>query len=590
MGSNNLNKKTLIDLLLLIPCLLFIIVLVVEGNEIQSVPYSEFIRYVDEEQVSSVKINGDILFVTDKEGKEYKVAKFDDEGLTDRLVEHNVEFESNIQSDVEPLRVVLNVIQIMFFIMLIMIMYKQYQVIKGNEGKDASSPGTLVKSNIMFKDVAGIDEAKESLEEIVDFLHNPSKYTKLGARLPKGVLLVGPPGTGKTLLAKAIAGEAKVPFYPMSGSDFVEKFVGVGASRVRNLFKKAVKNAPCIIFIDEIDAIGKSRNNADSNSERDQTLNQLLSEMDGFDSSAGIIIIGATNRPETLDGALLRAGRFDRQVIVNKPDLDGRMKILKLHASNVPLAEDVDFEAIAMSTAGASGADLENVVNEAAIDTAKNGQIAVTQECLIKAVETTLVGKEKKSKILSNKEKRIVAYHEIGHAVVAATQKHTEPIQKITIVPRTTGALGFVMQVPEEEKFLYSKDELLNQIVTFMGGRAAENLFFCTETTGASNDISKATEIARSMITTYGMSDMLGMVSLTSQQSKYLDGKRILNCGEALESKVDEEVVKLLNESFDKAKEILISQKEKVNELAEYLIKKETITGKEFMEIFLENQ
>jgi len=586
---NNENKRVLINTLLLIPFLMMLFILLFGTGGTQKTTYSDFIKQVDEGKVASVVINGEMLIVTNTEGEQYEVAKFEDEELTKRLVAHDIEFESSPKSNVDSFRILLNLTEIAFFIMLIVIMYKQYRMSMGSSPNDSDMVKKVTQPTVLFKDVAGIDEAKESLEDIVDFLHNPSKYTNLGARLPKGVLLVGPPGTGKTLLAKAIAGEAKVPFYPMSGSDFVEKFVGVGASRVRTLFKKAIKNAPCIIFIDEIDAIGKARNTIDGNSERDQTLNQLLSEMDGFDSSAGIIIIGATNCPETLDKALLRAGRFDRQVIVNTPDLEGRAKILKLHAAKVPLSDDVDFEKIAMATAGASGADLENVVNEAAIETAKCGLKAVTQEILLKSIETTLVGKEKKAKILSDKEKRIVAYHEIGHAVVAATQKHTEPIQKITIVPRTTGALGFVMQVPEEEKFLYSKDELLNQIVTLMGGRAAENIFFHIETTGASNDISKATSIARSMITTYGMSDALGMVSLTSQQLRYLDGKQTLNCGEAMESKVDDEIMKLLKNSFDQAHQILESQKEKVEELAEYLIQKETITGEEFMKIFCGN-
>lgn len=586
---NNENKRVLINTLLLIPFLMMLFILLFGTGGTQKTTYSDFIKQVDEGKVASVVINGEMLIVTNTEGEQYEVAKFEDEELTKRLVAHDIEFESSPKSNVDLFRILLNMTEIAFFIMLIVIMYKQYRMSMGNSPNDSDTVKKVTQQTVLFKDVAGIDEAKESLEDIVDFLHNPSKYTNLGARLPKGVLLVGPPGTGKTLLAKAIAGEAKVPFYPMSGSDFVEKFVGVGASRVRTLFKKAIKNAPCIIFIDEIDAIGKARNTIDGNSERDQTLNQLLSEMDGFDSSAGIIIIGATNCPETLDKALLRAGRFDRQVIVNTPDLEGRSKILKLHAAKVPLSDDVNFEKIAMATAGASGADLENVVNEAAIETAKCGLKAVTQEILLKSIETTLVGKEKKAKILSDKEKRIVAYHEIGHAVVAATQKHTEPIQKITIVPRTTGALGFVMQVPEEERFLYSKDELLNQIMTLMGGRAAENIFFDIETTGASNDISKATSIARSMITTYGMSDTLGMVSLTSQQLKYLDGKQTLNCGEAMESKVDDEIMKLLKNSFDQAYQILESQKEKVEELAEYLIQRETITGEEFMKIFCGN-
>jgi cell division protease FtsH len=438
--------------------------------------------------------------------------------------------------------------------------------------------------------VAGQEEAKESVTEMVDFLHNPGKYTKIGAKLPKGALLVGPPGTGKTLLAKAVAGEAKVPFFSLSGSDFVEMFVGVGASRVRDLFKQAQQQAPCIIFIDEIDAIGKSRDShyGGGNDEREQTLNQLLSEMDGFDTSKGLVILAATNRPEVLDKALLRPGRFDRRIIVDKPDLKGRIDILKVHAKNVSLDETVNFEEIAMATSGAVGSDLANMVNEAAIMAVKAGRQAVSQADLLEAVEVVIAGKEKKDRILSKKEKKIVSYHEVGHALVAALQKNSEPVQKITIVPRTMGALGYVMQVPEEEKYLMSKDEMITEITTFCGGRAAESIMFDSVTTGASNDIEKATGMARSMVTLYGMSDKFGMVGLESVENRYLDGRRVLNCSEVTAAAIDEEVMKIMKECYDKAKGFLEENKDVMDRLAEFLYEKGTITGKEFMKIFRE--
>ena len=457
-----------------------------------------------------------------------------------------------------------------------------------NFGKSRAKMTVNEENKVTFKDVAGLEEEKEDLEEVVDFLKNPQKYTKVGARIPKGVILVGPPGTGKTLLAKAVAGEAGVPFFSISGSDFVEMFVGVGASRVRDLFKEAQKQAPCIIFIDEIDAIGKSRDSqyGGSNDEREQTLNQLLSEMDGFDSSKGLVILGATNRPEVLDKALLRPGRFDRRIIVEKPDLKGRVDILRVHAKDVLMDESVDFEEIALATSGAVGADLANMINEAAIMAVRSGRRAVNQKDLFEAVEVVIAGKEKKDRILGKEEKRIVAYHEVGHALVTALQKNAEPVQKITIVPRTMGSLGYVMQVPEEEKYLMSKAEILTRITTLFGGRAAEELVFDSVTTGASNDIEKATSLARAMVTQYGMSDKFGLIGLESVQNKYLDGRTVLNCGDATEAEIDLEVMKILSECHQKAKELLDGNRDALDQLAAFLIEHETITGKEFMKIY----
>ena len=457
----------------------------------------------------------------------------------------------------------------------------------GNLGKSGARIVASKDVGVTFKDVAGQEEAKESLKEVVDFLENPQRYEEIGAKLPRGALLVGPPGTGKTLLAKAVAGEAGVPFFSISGSDFVEMFVGVGASRVRDLFEEAKKNAPCIIFIDEIDAIGKSRDNSyNSNDEREQTLNQLLAEMDGFDSSKGILILAATNRPEVLDPALLRPGRFDRRIIVERPDLKGRVEILKVHAKNVSLDETVDLDGIALATSGAVGSDLANMINEAAILAVKNGRKAVSQKDLLEAVEVVLVGKEKKDRILSQEERKIVSYHEVGHALVTALQKDSEPVQKITIVPRTMGALGYVMQVPEEEKYLNTKSELEAMIVECLGGRAAEEIVFGNVTTGASNDIEKATKIVRAMITQYGMSEKFGLIGLATQQNQYLDGRMVLNCGDATATEIDHEVMKILKESYEQAKELLAANRDAMDEIAAYLIQKETITGKEFMEIF----
>ncbi|MBP5282787.1 MAG: ATP-dependent zinc metalloprotease FtsH, partial [Lachnospiraceae bacterium] len=444
------------------------------------------------------------------------------------------------------------------------------------------------ETGVTFKDVAGEDEAKESLVEVVDFLHNPQKYSKIGAKLPKGALLVGPPGTGKTLLARAVAGEAHVPFFSLTGSDFVELYVGMGASRVRDLFKEANKNAPCIIFIDEIDAIGRSRDSkyGGGNEEREQTLNQLLSEMDGFDSSKGILMIGATNRPEILDKALLRPGRFDRRIIVDKPDLKGRVEILKVHAKDVKMDDTVDLDAIALATSGAVGSDLANMINEAAINAVKEGREYVSQKDLFGAVEVVLVGKEKKDRIMSPEERKIVSYHEVGHALISALQKNSEPVQKITIVPRTMGALGYVMHVPEEEKYLNSEAELRDMLVGLLGGRAAEEIVFDSVTTGASNDIEKATDIARNMITRFGMSKRFGLMGLATVESQYLDGRMSLNCSDATAAQIDAEIAELLKESYEKALTLLRETREVMDKLAAFLIEKETITGKEFMEIF----
>ena len=458
-------------------------------------------------------------------------------------------------------------------------------------GKSTAKMYMQKTTGVTFADVAGCDEAKESLVEIVDFLHNPGKYREIGAKLPKGALLVGPPGTGKTLLAKAVAGEADVPFFSLTGSDFVEMFVGVGASRVRDLFKQANNMAPCIIFIDEIDAIGKTRDSrfsAGGNDEREQTLNQLLSEMDGFDPARGIMVLGATNRPEILDPALLRPGRFDRRIVVEKPDLKGRVEILKVHAKDVKLDSSVDFDEIGLATSGAVGADLANMVNEAAINAVKNGRKAVSQKDLFEAVEVVLVGKEKKDRILSQEERKIVSYHEVGHALIAAIQKNAEPVQKITIVPRTMGALGYVMQVPEEEKYLNSKEELEAMIVTALGGRAAEELVFHSVTTGAANDIEKATAVARDMVTRFGMSEEFGLMALARQQDMYLTGRAVLDCGESTAAEIDKVVAKMLDKAYAQAKEILSGNLAALDKISAYLIEKETISGREFMEILNE--
>ncbi len=522
----------------------------------------------------------------------YTMLMEDLDTLTARLQEHDVEgtrISSNTSSFLMEILVTV-VLPVVLIWIVAGFLFRRMGGSGGPMGVGKSNAKVYVQkeTGVTFKDVAGEDEAKESLVEVVDFLHNPQKYSKIGAKLPKGALLVGPPGTGKTLLAKAVAGEAHVPFFSLTGSDFIELYVGVGASRVRDLFKEATKNAPCIVFIDEIDAIGRSRDSkyGGGNEEREQTLNQLLSEMDGFDSSKGILILGATNRPEILDKALLRPGRFDRRIIVDKPDLKGRVEILKVHSKDVKMDETVDLDAIALATSGAVGSDLANMINEAAINAVKEGREFVNQQDLFAAVEQVLVGKEKKDRIMSKEERRIVSYHEVGHALISALQKNSEPVQKITIVPRTMGALGYVMHVPEEEKYLNTEAELRDMLVSLVGGRAAEEVVFDTVTTGAANDIEKATDIARNMVTRYGMSKRFGLVGLATVESQYLEGRTALNCSDETAAAIDEEVVSIIKESYDKALQLLRENRELMDKLAAFLIERETITGKEFMEIF----
>ncbi len=561
--------------------------------------YSEFLELVDAGKVESVVLDGsrieieptiDVRMANPMVTYYYTLRVSGDYSLVDRLSAAGVDFR---QADQDTRQVLWNVLSFVLpFVFVLVLMNFMMKRMGGGGimgvGKSNAKVYVQKETGVTFQDVAGEDEAKESLTEIVDFLHNPAKYTQIGAKLPKGALLVGPPGTGKTLLAKAVAGEAHVPFYSLSGSDFVEMFVGVGASRVRDLFKQAQESAPCIIFIDEIDAIGKSRDSrfGGGNDEREQTLNQLLSEMDGFDSSKGIMVLGATNRPEILDPALLRPGRFDRRVIVDKPDLKGRVNILKVHSKDVLLDETVDFEEIALATSGAVGADLANMMNEAAINAVKHGRKAVSQKDLFEAVEVVLVGKEKKDRILSKEERRIVSYHEVGHALVSALQKDAEPVQKITIVPRTMGALGYVMQVPEEEKYLNSKKEIHAMLVGYLAGRAAEELVFDTVTTGAANDIEQATRVARAMVTQYGMSDKFGLIGLETRENQYLNGRTVMNCSDATEADVDKEVMRILKEAYEEAKRLLSENRDAMDRIAEFLIERETITGKEFMQIF----
>ena len=564
------------------------------------ISYDKFIDMVDKDQVKEVTIQSSTLTIVPKkknskyEDMSYYTTKTEDStALTKRLEGKGIKFETD-PPDVfgEFVAMILSVV-LPTLLLFGLLMFSMRRMNKGGGimgmgvGKSKAKAYVQQETGVSFKDVAGQDEAKESLQEVVDFLHNPGKYTAIGAKLPKGALLVGPPGTGKTLLAKAVAGEAQVPFFSLSGSEFVEMFVGVGASRVRDLFEEAKKNAPCIVFIDEIDAIGKSRDSryGGGNDEREQTLNQLLAEMDGFDTSKGLLILAATNRPEVLDPALLRPGRFDRRVIVDRPDLKGRVDILKVHAKNVLLDDTVDFEAIALATSGAVGSDLANMINEAAILAVKKGRKAVSQKDLEESVEVVLVGKEKKDRILSKQERRIVSYHEVGHALVNALQKDAEPVQKITIVPRTMGALGYVMQVPEEEKYLNTKKELEAMLVGYLGGRAAEEIVFDTVTTGAANDIEQATKVARAMITQYGMSEKFGLMGLATQENQYLSGRAVLNCGDDTATEIDHEVMKLLHHSYEEAKRILGSHGTEMDKIAEYLIRKETITGKEFMKI-----
>ncbi|MBR2526877.1 MAG: ATP-dependent zinc metalloprotease FtsH [Blautia sp.] len=567
-----------------------------DKNEIT---YDKFIDMVEKGQVESVTLQSEVLTITKKkksvleEDIQFVANQVEDaNALTQRLEGKGISFKYEPPDPMGEFVSMMISVLLPSVLLFVMLMYFMRRMRDGGGvmgfGKSRARSYVTKETGITFQDVAGEEEAKESLQEVVDFLHNPGKYSSIGAKLPKGALLVGPPGTGKTLLAKAVAGEAHVPFFSLSGSEFVEMFVGVGASRVRDLFEEAKKNAPCIVFIDEIDAIGKSRDSrfGGGNDEREQTLNQLLAEMDGFDTSKGLLILAATNRPEILDPALLRPGRFDRRVIVDRPDLKGRIDILKVHAKNVALDETVDFDAIALATSGAVGSDLANMVNEAAILAVKYGRKAVSQKDLFEAVEVVLVGKEKKDRILSEQERKIVSYHEVGHALLGALQKDAEPVQKITIIPRTMGALGYVMQVPEEEKYLNTQAELEAMLVGLLGGRAAEEIVFDTVTTGAANDIEKATKIARAMITQYGMSKKFGLMGLATVEDQYLNGRAVLNCGDDTATEIDHEVMALLSHSYDQARSMLESHREALDKIAAYLIRKETITGKEFMKIF----
>ena len=598
----NKNRQTilgfLICLLISLVCLSFVTDMM--SDKSSEITYDKFIEMVDKDQIKEVTLQSGVLTVVPKlqksyQKESYKVNQMEDtSALTQRLEGKGIIFkyeQPDVMGEFVSTMISLLLPTVVLFFML---MYLMRRMNKGSGGgimgvgKSRAKAYIQKETGVLFKDVAGQEEAKESLQEVVDFLHNPGKYTQIGAKLPKGALLVGPPGTGKTLLAKAVAGEAKVPFFSLSGSEFVEMFVGVGASRVRDLFEEAKKNAPCIVFIDEIDAIGKSRDSryGGGNDEREQTLNQLLAEMDGFDTSKGLLILAATNRPEVLDPALLRPGRFDRRIIVDRPDLKGRVEILKVHAKNVMLDETVDLDAIALATSGAVGSDLANMINEAAILAVKNGRRAVSQKDLQESVEVVLVGKEKKDRILSVQERRIVSYHEVGHALVNALQKDAEPVQKITIVPRTMGPLGYVMQVPEEEKYLNTQKELEAMLVGYLGGRAAEEIVFDTVTTGAANDIEQATKVARAMITQYGMSQKFGLMGLATQENQYLSGRAVLNCGDDTATEIDHEVMQLLHYSYEEAKRLLNEHREALDKIAEYLIRRETITGKEFMKIF----
>lgn len=602
-NKNNKPNRQGVSFVLLIALITTFLVLSLyqfqKTSSAEEITYDKFLNMIKHHKVQEVTISSDKIMIKAKKEKGETTAKVyytgvvDDDTLSERLYEAGVKYEQEIPDTTSMM--VLNVVATFLPIVLIVAMFywsfKRMSKGGGMMGIGKSNAKMYVEkeTGVTFKDVAGQDEAKESLQEVVDFLHNPGKYTGVGAKLPKGALLVGPPGTGKTLLAKAVAGEAKVPFFSLSGSAFVEMYVGVGASRVRDLFKQAQQMAPCIIFIDEIDAIGKSRDNQlGGNDEREQTLNQLLAEMDGFDTNKGLLLLAATNRPEILDPALLRPGRFDRRIIVERPDLKGRVEVLKVHAKDVRMDETVDLEEIALATSGAVGSDLANMINEAAINAVKHGRNAVSQKDLFEAVEVVLVGKEKKDRIMSQEERRIVSYHEVGHALVSALQKDSEPVQKITIVPRTMGALGYVMQTPEEEKFLNTKKELEAMLVGMLGGRAAEEIVFDTVTTGASNDIEKATKVARSMITQYGMSEKFGLIGLESIQNRYLDGRAVMNCGEATAAEIDQEVMEMLKKAYDEAKRLLTEHREALDKIAAFLIEKETITGKEFMKIFHE--
>ena len=608
-NNNNGNKKNdkngqmLLMLIVVTLVALFIMSLVsrLETSSMsKEISYTEFLKMIDEDKVTAVEFASQQINITPKTEKgslsltTYYTGYVNDSELLPLLKEKNIDIRATIPDNTSTW--VYNILSFVIPLVLVWILLGFLMKRMGGGGmmgvgKSNAKVYVEKSTGVTFKDVAGQDEAKESLQEVVDFLHNPGKYTQIGAKLPKGALLVGPPGTGKTLLAKAVAGEAGVPFFSLAGSDFVEMFVGVGASRVRDLFKEAQKQAPCIIFIDEIDAIGKSRDSryGGGNDEREQTLNQLLAEMDGFDTSKGLLILAATNRPEVLDKALLRPGRFDRRIIVDKPDLKGRLETLKVHSKDVLMADDVDLEALALASAGLVGSDLANMINEAAINAVKKGRKFVTQADLFEAFEIVAVGgKEKKDRAMSNREKKIVSYHEVGHAMVTALQKNTEPVQKITIVPRTMGALGYTLQTPEEEKFLQTKEELEAKIVTYMAGRAAEEIVFHSVTSGAANDIEQATKIARAMITQFGMSDKFGMMSLASVENQYLGGRAALNCGEQTASQIDQEVLKMINQSYEEAKRLLTENREVLDKIAEYLYEHETITGKEFMKIFRE--
>ena len=612
--NNNKNQKNdkrgwiLVLIITLITGFLVFTLFDFAGNATsEEIRYDEFLEMLEDGDVKEVIIGNDQLVITPKselDGSQlgeffqpfqmtyYTGVVEDETTLTARLDEADVQFYSEIPDTASAIfwNFMLTVV-VPFLLIFVFMSYMMRKMSKGGGimgiGKSNAKMYVEKETGVTFKDVAGQDEAKESLQEVVDFLHNPKKYTEVGAKLPKGALLVGPPGTGKTLLAKAVAGEAKVPFFSVSGSEFVEMYVGVGASRVRDLFKQAQAMAPCIIFIDEIDAIGKSRDNTfGGNDEREQTLNQILSEMDGFSTDKGLLLLAATNRPEILDPALLRPGRFDRRIIVDKPDLKGRVDTLKVHSKDVRMDETVDLEAIALATSGAVGSDLANMINEAAITAVKHGRRVVSQSDLFEAVEVVLVGKEKKDRIMNAEERRIVSYHEVGHALVSALQKDAEPVQKITIVPRTMGALGYVMQTPEEEKYLNTKKELDAMMVGLLAGRAAEELVFDTVTTGASNDIERATKLARAMVTQYGMSERFGLMGLESVQNRYLDGRAVLNCGEATASEIDQEVMKMLKHAYEEAKRLLSENRKALDKIADFLIEKETITGKEFMDIF----
>ena len=602
-GGNNkkddMNKKSLMIMVILAIAVMIIAQMLsgkIASASQKEVTYTEFMQDVKDGKVTKVELDSDRIYyeVKNQKNVKYYTGNVQDERLYEELDNAGVTYSRKvIDTTTYVMSSILSFVLPTVLMVAVMMIFYRFAFKGGGGvmgvGKSNAKLYVQDKTGVTFQDVAGQEESKESLREIVDFLHNPEKYTKIGAKLPKGALLVGPPGTGKTLLAKAVAGEAGVPFFSLSGSDFVEMFVGVGASRVRDLFKQAQQNAPCIIFIDELDAIGKSRDSRfGGNDEREQTLNQLLAEMDGFDSSKGIIILAATNRPEILDKALLRPGRFDRRIIVERPDLKGRIDVLKVHAKNVCMDETVDFKEIALAPSGAVGSDLANIINEAALLAVRNGRNAVSQSDLFESVEVVIAGKAKKDRVLSAEERRIVSYHEVGHALVAALQKNTEPVQKITIIPRTMGALGYVMQVPEEEKYLMSEKQIREELVTMLAGRAAESIVFDSVTTGASNDIEQATKLARAMITQYGMSEKFGLIGLTTVEDQYLGGRATLNCGEATAAEIDQEVMKILKAAYDQALALLDDNRDCLDKIAAFLIERETITGKEFMKIFRE--